>query len=196
MMKMKMKMKKKMKREKRKMKSPKKKAEETPKDDEDENEDENLVMQNSIVPPQVIHVAAEALYLMVHSRFCQSPRGLDSLKRIVRAEMFGKCPRGSCGGAPLLPYGTSDDFSGTLNNSLCQRFCPKCGEVWTWWDSKTDGCAFGPSLCHLFLLTHGAEIFPLEKLSFKDSKISQSPFRVMGFRIHPATMWGNSISAF
>mmetsp|Transcript_2500 Transcript_2500/g.5927 ORF Transcript_2500/g.5927 Transcript_2500/m.5927 type:complete len:184 (+) Transcript_2500:966-1517(+) len=159
-----------------------------------ETEDDNFIVQHSIVPPQVLHVAAEALYLMVHSRFCQSARGLDSLKRIVRVEMFGKCPRVSCGGAPLLPYGASNDFSGVLRNSFCQRFCPKCGEVWIWWDSKTDGCAFGPSLCHLFLLTHGAEIYPVGKLSTEDADTSWAPFRVMGFRIHPATTWGRPIS--
>ncbi|CAJ1958354.1 unnamed protein product [Cylindrotheca closterium] len=178
--------------------------------------DDNSVVQHSIVPPQVLHVAAEALYLMVHSRFCQSARGLDSLKRIVRVAMFGRCPRASCDGAPLLPYGASNDFqknhldqhcpvqthhsirrqshiqtSGVLRNSFCQRFCPKCGEVWIWWDSKTDGCAFGPSLCHLFLLTHGADIYPVGKLSSKDAAdSSRAPFCVMGFRIHPATTWG------
>lgn len=159
-----------------------------------ETDDDSFILQHPLVPPQVIHVAAEALYLMVHSRFCQSARGLDSLKRIVRAEMFGKCSRVSCDGAPLLPYGTSDDYSGALRHSFCRRYCPKCGEVWKCWDSKTDGCAFGPSLCHLFLLTHGAEIFPPEKQSAKDVSMSRSPFRVMGFRIHPATVWGSPIA--
>jgi hypothetical protein len=83
-----------------------------------ETEDEFSVLQHPLIPPQVIQEAAQALYLMVHARFCQSPRGLDALRRIVRTEMFGKCPRGSCRGTPLLPYGPSSDYSGLPQESL------------------------------------------------------------------------------
>jgi hypothetical protein len=161
-----------------------------------ETEDEFSVLQHPLIPPQVIQEAAQALYLMVHARFCQSPRGLDALRRIVRTEMFGKCPRGSCRGTPLLPYGPSSDYSGLPQESLCSRYCPNCGEDWSWWDSKTDGCAFGPDLCHLFLLTHGAEIYSSTKMTTKTESSGHPNHIIMGFQIHPATLWGRPLDRY
>lgn len=48
------------------------------------------------------------------------------------------------------------------HHSLCHRYCPSCGEVWVLWESKTDGCAWGPSWCHFFLLSYGTQIFARE----------------------------------
>jgi hypothetical protein len=91
-----------------------------------ETEDESLVLQHPLIPPQAIQEAAQALYLMVHARFCQSPRGLDAIRRIVSTGIYGKCPRISCRGSFLLPYGCSNDFTGAQSSSLCQRYCPNC----------------------------------------------------------------------
>eukprot|EP00980_Cylindrotheca_fusiformis_P019801 scaffold6949_cov107-Cylindrotheca_fusiformis.AAC.1 len=158
-----------------------------------ENENENLFLQHPLIPPNVIQEAAEALYLMVHARFCQSPRGLDALRGIVRTEMYGKCPRVSCRGSPLLPYGSSSNYSRIQQKSSCSRYCPTCGEVWSCWESKTDGCAFGPDLCHLFLLMHGAEIYSTTKSSGKAESVSLPKHAVMGFLIHPSTIWGRPL---
>mmetsp|Transcript_22112 Transcript_22112/g.61502 ORF Transcript_22112/g.61502 Transcript_22112/m.61502 type:complete len:283 (-) Transcript_22112:453-1301(-) len=106
--------------------------------------------------------------------------------------VFGKCPRSSCRGTGLLPYGRSSNYDycssssssssrssssrrdGHVNKSdsnsnpssnresACHRYCPSCGEVWVGWDSKTDGCAWGPSWCHLFLLAFGKQVYARE----------------------------------
>jgi hypothetical protein len=55
------------------------------------------------------------------------------------------------------PYGRQSS-----HHTLCHRYCPSCGEVWVSWESKTDGCAWGPSWCHLFLLSFGTQIFARE----------------------------------
>jgi len=65
------------------------------------------------------------------------------------------------------------------------------------WDSKVDGSAWGPSFCHLFLMTHGSEIFSLLKQRGRTgySHVSQErteedPLyhvpQIFGFKIHKA----------
>jgi len=173
--------------------------------------------EDLIIPSYAIQKAAEALYLMIHARFVISPRGLEAIRQVMTVDntVFGKCPRSTCRGTGLLPYGYSNDYttrnaaapttttsthcipttttkeqqhyrssaSGssfsstttpaaaaaaattattTAKSSCCHRYCPSCGEVWIAWDSKTDGCAWGPSWCHLFLLAFGTQVYAKE----------------------------------
>ena len=159
----------------------------------------------ALIPAPALQRAAEALYLMVHSRFVTSPRGLESIRRIIMTSsksssktqdqqfqhhaVFGRCPRISCRGMPLLPYGDQNDYHSLSASSTqptnkqlqrynyfqhrCKRYCCSCGEVSYCWDSKTDGCAWGPSFCHLFLLAHGQQVFPqvvVERLQQEQQK--------------------------
>lgn len=156
-----------------------------------ESEDETSILHHPLIPPHAIQEAAQALFLMVHARFVSSPRGLDAIKRIARAGMFGRCPRRTCEGNCLLPYGSSIDYVGYGQN--CKRYCPKCGEYWNFWDSKTDGCSWGPSLCHLVLLTHGSEIYP-PTTTMKRENHDENLSAVMGFKIHPAAMFGKPLN--
>ena len=153
----------------------------------------------ALIPAPALERAAEALYLMVHARFVTSPRGLETIRRILITSkssstkqqnqqfqhhaVFGRCPRLSCHGMPLLPYGDENDYhslssalpSTLLSSSIkqrqqmqrynyyqhrCKRYCCSCGETFYFWDSKTDGCAWGPNFCHLFLLAYGQQVFP------------------------------------
>ena len=161
-----------------------------------ENEAEEVkILTHPLIPPHAIQCAAEALYLIVHARFVTSPRGLDALRRILlNSPVFGKCPRPQCQGTMLLPYGVSNDF--TSNSHACQRYCACCGNVWNFWESKTDGCAWGPSLCFLLLMAHGHELFPAAADRQPSSELLRHPNdpRVFGFRIHPAASWGHPLS--
>ena len=152
-------------------------------DDDDDEDEEDL-----IIPPYAIQKAAEALYLMVHARFVISPRGLEAIRHVMVLDntVFGKCPRSTCKGTGLLPYGYSNDYTSdaTINiatsttkskrkehgDSCCHRYCPSCGEVWISWDSKTDGCAWGPSWCHLFLLAFGSQVYAKELAAAADAR--------------------------
>jgi hypothetical protein len=89
--------------------------------------------------PSQIQKAAEVLYTLVHARYVTSPRGLDTIRRMFLRnyelgtnEVFGKCPRMSCSGTPLLPFGVSclydfDGKDGIYRKSM--RYCCSCGEV-------------------------------------------------------------------
>jgi len=139
-------------------------------------EDEGSHDEDLIIPPYAIQKASEALYLLLHARFVVSPRGLEAIRHVMALDntVFGKCPRSNCKGTGLLPYGYSNDFtsdpsvptvttgSRKEHDSCCHRYCPSCGEVWISWESKTDGCAWGPSWCHLFLLAFGSQIYAKE----------------------------------
>ena len=155
----------------------------------DESSDEDL-----IIPPYAIQKAAEALYLMLHARFVISPRGLEAIRHVMALDntVFGKCPRSCCKGAGLLPYGYSNDYTSDASvptittesrkehDSCCHRYCPSCGEVWISWESKTDGCAWGPSWCHLFLLAYGSQIYANElEAAMAASQIPQPPTPVV-----------------
>jgi Casein kinase II regulatory subunit len=40
-------------------------------------------------------------------------------------------------------------------NSRAKRYCPSCRQYFYHWRSRVDGCAWGPSFCHLFVMTQG-----------------------------------------
>ena len=123
--------------------------------------------------------AAKALYVLVHARFCVSPRGLDTLRRLMSIPLqaksarrdgcsepiFGRCPRIGCDGMLLLPCGMSDEYDGdnekSGTNRKAMRYCISCGEMlMPSKPSKVDGSAWGTSLCHLLVMTYGANMFP------------------------------------
>jgi hypothetical protein len=141
----------------------------------EDDQDDIKTDKDLIIPPYAIQKAAEALYLMIHARFVISPRGLEAIRQVMTMDntVFGKCPRSTCRGTGLLPYGYYNDYTSantatstsTSKSSLCHRYCPSCGEVWTSWDSKTDGCAWGPSWCHLFLLCFGSQVYAKELIA-------------------------------
>lgn len=166
-----------------------------------ENEaQEAMILQHPLIPQEAIQQAAEALYLLVHARFITSPRGLDALRRILlNSPVFGKCPRIQCEGSTLLPYGAQHDY--TSNAHTCQRYCPSCGNLWNCWESKTDGCAWGPSLCYLLLLAHGHELYPvanrprLPPLMSTDMIHHPNNPSIFGFQIHPAATWGRPLTS-
>ena len=123
-----------------------------------------------------VAAAAEALYALVHARFCLSPRGLDTLRRLLGSSLsqskmtgepiFGRCPRIGCDGMPLSPCGMSDEYDDAdhgknYRNRRAMRYCISCGEMLLPPKaSKVDGSAWGTSLCHLLIMTYGAIIFP------------------------------------
>ena len=140
----------------------------------EDDQDDTKTDEDLIIPPYAIQKAAEALYLMIHARFVISPRGLEAIRQVMTMDntVFGKCPRSTCRGTGLLPYGYSNDYTSantasatTSKSSLCHRYCPSCGEVWISWDSKTDGCAWGPSWCHLFLMCFGSQVYAKELIA-------------------------------
>ena len=96
-----------------------------------------LILSNDDGPTSPpVQRAAEVLYTLVHARYVISPRGLDTVRRVLRRPdgtvnpVFGRCPRMNCRGMPVLPWGDSDNFD--PRNSVmtrAKRYCPCCGEV-------------------------------------------------------------------
>ena len=130
----------------------------------------------SELPKASVQRAAVALYCLVHARYASSPRGLDTLRRIITKSrgsagsppreglaIFGRCPRVGCRGMPLLPAGLSDSYGSTAGSGGADRwavrYCCSCGEALHHLPSKVDGAAWGTSLPHLFLMTHGLSVF-------------------------------------
>jgi casein kinase II subunit beta len=145
-----------------------------------------LSLENILdVSPQVQR-AAEYLYVLLHSRYVTSPRGLDAVRQMIKydPDVFGKCPRPACRGTSLLPLGEMDPG----RNS--RRYCCCCRQEWECWDSKVDGIAWGSSFCHLFLLTYGSG--DLWKGGDCGSNVKSfstgNPPSIFGFRIHPAAL--------
>eukprot|EP00815_Leptocylindrus_aporus_P006081 CAMPEP_0116056934 /NCGR_PEP_ID=MMETSP0322-20121206/4312_1 /TAXON_ID=163516 /ORGANISM="Leptocylindrus danicus var. apora, Strain B651" /LENGTH=419 /DNA_ID=CAMNT_0003540851 /DNA_START=143 /DNA_END=1402 /DNA_ORIENTATION=+ len=136
--------------------------------------------------PMNIQSAAEVIFLLVHSRFACSPRGLDAVYRALKSggALFGKCPRISCFGQRLLPCGQSEKFG--VGSSM--RYCCCCGEIFHQWDvEQVDGCAWA-GFCHLMLLTYGKELFPElrpDSIADKYKNIRTRPVpQIFGFNIH------------
>ena len=96
-----------------------------------------LILSNDDGPtPLSVQRAAEVLYTLVHARYVISPRGLDTVRSVLRRSdgsvnpVFGRCPRIRCRGMPLIPYGDSDNFDARNSVSTrAKRYCSCCGEV-------------------------------------------------------------------
>lgn len=146
-----------------------------------------------VTVPDTVQCAAKVLYLLVHQRYVLSPRGLDTVRRRFLLKqssvdpIFGRCPRVVCNGMPLLPFGDSDNFQvHGGRDTRAKRYCLSCGEGFYHWDSKVDGCAWGTSFCHLFVLTCGDEVFSeWKRLSLRQSSGTVIP-RIFGFALHPS----------
>jgi hypothetical protein len=161
-----------------------------------EGDDDDMMLQH--LPP-FVEAAARALYLLLHQRFCLSPRGLDMVRRrflamrdpnIVagkapkRLTVFGECPNPSCRKASLLPCGASDNYqslagwNATTNAPMsrlehrCQRYCCQCHQIFVFRGSKVDGCAWGTSFCNLFVLTYGKS-FLTSRTSLQQVQVNQ-----------------------
>ena len=171
-----------------------------------------LIVQEEPLPehiPEFIQRAARALYLLIHQRYVLSPRGLDMIRRrfLLKGRqhvdpIFGRCPRRTCAGMPLLPFAQTDNIepldhaavddlssnmSGVALEYRAQRFCASCGEVFYHWDSKIDGAAWGSSFCHLFLMIFSKDVFG----DWKQRRPLHDA-RVFGFRLHPS-VFGASV---
>jgi len=172
--------------------------------------------RSAAATPYYVESAARALYLLVHQRYVLSPRGLDMVRRRFLAgqlrrrhgssgenddnsdnvdPLFGQCPRLDCGGMPLLPYGDSDQImpSNGDREHFLKRYCGKCHEVYYNWESTVDGCAYGSSFAHLFLLTCGTQVFG-KWLQVSDGSRNTHSLqqmgtcvpRIFGFQLHPS----------
>lgn len=161
--------------------------------------------------------AAEVLYTLVHARYAMSPRGLDTVRRVLRRSdgtvdpVFGRCPRMRCRGMPLLPYGDSDNYDPCNSvTTRAKRYCPCCGEVRRvrclpffcflfsrlilfllqklyMWDAKADESAWGPSFCHLFLMLYGNSVFPDLHRTVNTHNGTLAEPSIFGFKLHPAS---------
>lgn len=177
-----------------------------------------LKQQEPVSPeniPLYLETATRALYLLLHQRFCQSPRGLDMVRRrflFIGPTLFDKCPTLTCHGMPLLPYGASENYQMIVKRNnhntdstneedtetafqFCQRYCCQCGQVFFHWTSKVDACAWGPSFCHLFVMTFGKQ-FLLEQTEMASQRLifsERGTYKnrldptIFGFHLHPST---------
>ena len=127
----------------------------------------------------VVQETAEILYCMVHSRYVTSPRGLETITRILQhhPSYFGQCPNRSCHGHGLLPYGSNWNYHRGNN---AQRYCPCCGQVWNWFLSDIPECAWGPSVASLWLLVG-------QRPAVWAPSSPQAP-RVFGFPLHSSAI--------
>lgn len=145
-----------------------------------------VILSTEDVPnvPPTVQRAAEMLYTLVHARFITSPRGLDTVRRLLLHDktMFGKCPRPSCRGMPLLPHGETSEYSG----HGAQRYCCACGQAWEFWDSQVDGSAWGRTFCHLYLLTYGNK--ELGRIASPMPQTRSTVPTVFGFQVHTAAL--------
>lgn len=137
-----------------------------------------LIHQRFILSPRGLE--------MMYQRFVKSnlPRKVSTeteanecLERIWIHPPFGRCHRQVCRGMPLLPIGDYDDYTGDveladeLNTDLsvlnihqqrkCMKlYCACCQEVFYDWNvMMIDGCAWGTSFCHLFIMLYGENLF-------------------------------------
>lgn len=131
-----------------------------------------------------VEVAAVILYCLVHQRYVLSPRGLEALRQSFQMNssyssnsdnengivdddkriepIFGRCPRASCRGMPLLPAGPDDYLLVTKNltaittsnrrqtpgqqhvqDASCGvvradslRYCGQCHQYWVNWENR------------------------------------------------------------
>jgi casein kinase II subunit beta len=155
-----------------------------------------LILSNDDGPtPLSVQRAAEVLYTLVHARYVISPRGLDTVRSVLRRSdgsvnpVFGRCPRIRCRGMPLIPYGDSDNFDARNSVSTrAKRYCSCCGEKFYMWDSKADESAWGTSFCHLFLMIYGSTVFSDLHMEKSDAVTSTDvQQRIFGFQVHPAS---------
>lgn len=140
--------------------------------------------------PAAVQRAAECLYTLVHARYIISPRGLETVRRVLRDQpIFGRCPRAGCRGMPVLPYSERPEYDSACTT---KSYCCHCGETFMNWHSKTNGAAWGPSFCHLLLMTYGKELMQdLYRLQIPPSCIEENLVApsIFGFKVHAASVF-------
>ncbi|XP_033254132.1 suppressor-of-stellate-like protein [Drosophila miranda] len=79
-----------------------------------------------------------------------TPPGIDAMRRKYEYGDFGICPRVYCQGHHVLPIGLSEKSY----ESTVKIFCPCCQDIYqpTRISAMLDGCMFGPSFPHMFLM--------------------------------------------
>lgn len=114
------------------------------------------------------------LYCMIHQRYIITKKGLESMHNIITSGVFGKCKRVFCRGYPFVPVGLSE----APNHSTAKLFCNQCKQIYEPPNDlpKIDGCAFGPTFPHLFILMY-KNLFPKRK-----EEIPYIP-KIFGFQI-------------
>ncbi|KAK4523740.1 hypothetical protein GAYE_SCF00G1636 [Galdieria yellowstonensis] len=124
---------------------------------------------------ELVEVAAETLYGLIHARFILTSRGLQlMLEKFNRAD-FGRCPRVLCHGQPVVPVGLSD----TPRQNTVKVFCPRCWDIFSPRSRShctLDGAYWGTTFAHLFFHTYPDRI-PVRN---KETYIP----RIYGFRLH------------
>jgi hypothetical protein len=175
--------------------------------------------EDTVDIPLHVETATRALYLLLHQRFCLSPRGLDMVRRRFlaasgssRVTVFGNCPNPSCCNLLLLPLGAFDNYQVVISQvnqttaptreTLCKRYCYSCRHVYLYRASKVDGCAWGTSFCHLFVMMYGKqflldlrtkdyrqEVYNDSKQTVKQvySKGKTTDAAIFGFRLHSSS---------
>lgn len=100
---------------------------------------------------QMVETSAETLYGLIHARFITTTRGLQLMQEKYTNVIFGRCPRVSCAGEPVLPVGTSD----IVRESSVKVFCPCCKEIYYPRSARhkaLDGAFWGTTFPHLLLM--------------------------------------------
>lgn len=103
--------------------------------------------------PEIVQLAAEKLYGMLHARFVLSSDGCALVKERMLAVHYGTCRRVHCDGAPLVPCGLSDQ----LKHGTVKFYCGRCDDVFEPQHQrhrKLDGAYFGTSLPHMLYMMY------------------------------------------
>jgi Casein kinase II regulatory subunit len=170
-----------------------------------------LLHQRYVLSPRGFEaIRRRFLSIAFSSPSIQNSRGKGASTKFNGVDpIFGRCPNVHCCGMPLLPIGDSDSLSivsmprlslSSSSNVSCdieafnfraKRFCAICRQVFYHWDSEVDGCAWGTSFCHLFLMVCGKEVFGdwkyVRSLSNHQHQRSNTLVgKIFGFRIHPS----------
>ncbi|KAK8890468.1 hypothetical protein M9Y10_035244 [Tritrichomonas musculus] len=95
------------------------------------NDNNNSAIGNNDVKPKEelpanIEQTCIDAYNVIHSRFIQSTKGLQIMRRKFEAGIFGTCPRFLCNGQNLLPFGSSMRVS----KAPARSYCPLCHDVY------------------------------------------------------------------
>lgn len=96
------------------------------KDTNQNNVEENNNNNSLDELPENIEQNCIDAYNLIHSRFIQTPKGLQIMRRKYEAGIFGVCPRFLCNGQNLLPFGSSLMTS----KAPARGYCPLCHDVY------------------------------------------------------------------